>query len=103
MLVRPQPLKPQTQRQLAHHLAEHSSSMKDFLLCAAKVLEDHELDILFGPIFTPTLDHRAEVADLLFLWRPSEEQIRQLVSDLSKEVSHAVIMLPDGSTAELTL
>jgi len=103
ILRRPQPLKPQTERQLAHHLAEHSSNIKDFLLCAAKVLEDHELDILFAPVFTPTLDHRAEVTDLLFHWRPSEEQIRQLISDLSKEVSHAIVMLPDGTTTELTL
>ena len=66
LLTRPRPMKPQTERQLAHHLAEYSTDISSFLLCAAVVLEDYQLDIAFGPLFTPTLDERAEVADLLF-------------------------------------
>jgi hypothetical protein len=103
LLRRPRPLKPQTERQLAHHLSDHSTGTAAFLLCAASVLEDHELDILFGPLFTPTLDERAEVADLLFHWRPSEQQVAQLVAELSADVPHAVVLLPDGSAATLTL
>ena len=100
---RPRPLKPQTERQLASHVAEHSTSVTAFLLCAAAVLEEYELDILFGPLFTPTLDERAEVADLLYHWRPTQEQIAQLVADLSAEVPHTVVRLPDGTDAKLTL
>ena len=103
LLVRPQPLKPQTERQLAQHLAEHSSNITTFLACAANVLEDHELDILFGPQFTPTLDDRAEVADLLFHWRPNEEQLKQLVADLCREVPNAVVLMPDGTQTDLAL
>ena len=103
LLARPRTLKPQTQRQLSQHLAEHSSSMATFLTCAAGALEDHELDILFGPIFTPTLDERAEVADVLYHWRPTHDQLAQLVTDLSAEVAHAVVRLPDGTEAPLTL
>src|SRR5437016_5121753 len=105
LLRRPRVIKPQTQRQLAPHLAEHGSGtdLPAFLLCAADVLQDFELDIVFGPLFTPTLDERAEVADLLFHWRPSTEQVKQLVGDLCGEVEHAIVLLPDGSQAKLTL
>jgi hypothetical protein len=104
LLRRPRAMKPQTERQLTPYLAEHSSSgLPAFLLCAAEVLEDFELDIVFGPIFTPTLDERAELADLLFHWTPSGEQLAQLVKDLANDVQHAIVRLPDGSEAKLSL
>jgi hypothetical protein len=103
LLRRPRILKAQTERQLAPHLAEHSSaSLPAFLLCAAEVLEDFELDIVFGPVFTPTLDERAELADLLFHWTPTGERLNQLVSDLCKDVPHATVRLPDGTETKLT-
>jgi hypothetical protein len=103
LLTRPRTLKPQTQRQLSHHLAEHSSTTSAFLACAAGALEEHELDILFGPVFTPTLEERAEVADVLYHWRPTPDLLARLVTDLSAEVPNAVVRLPDGSEAPLTL
>ena len=60
LLSKPRSLKPQTQRQLEQHLAEHSSDLASFLLCASAVLEEYELDIVFGPVFTQTLQERAE-------------------------------------------
>jgi hypothetical protein len=102
LLSKPRSLKPQTQRQLEQHLAEHSSDLSSFLLCASAVLEDYELDIVFGPLFTPTIDERAELADLLFHWRPSIEQLRQLVDDICTDVPHVTVMLPDGNLAKLT-
>src|SRR5207253_549806 len=60
-------------------------------------------DITFGPLFTPTLDERAELADLLYHWRPTAEQLQQLVTELSKEVSHTLVLLDDGSKTELSL
>ena len=54
-------MKPQTERQLAQHLAEHvTGTQASFLLCAAELLEDYELDILFGPLFTPTPHNAGE-------------------------------------------
>jgi len=103
LLARPRALAPQTERQLAQHLAEHSTGTAAFLLCASSVLEDHELDILFGPMFTPTLDERAEVADLLYHWRPDEGDVRRLVEELSAELPHVIVQLPDGSQAPLTM
>src|SRR5436309_15440998 len=96
LLRRPRSMKPQAQRQILQHLAEHSSSMQAFLLCASSVLEDYELDITFGPLFTPTLDERAELADLLYHWRPSAAQLEQVVSELAKEISHTLVLLDDG-------
>jgi hypothetical protein len=103
VLRRPRPLKPQTERQLAHHLADHAAAdVASFLLCARDVLEDHELDILFGPVFTPTVDERAEVADLLFHWRPAPEQVARLVADLTADVPQVLVRLPDGTDAPLS-
>src|SRR6266496_3459747 len=103
LLHRPRAMKPQAQRQILQHLSDHASSISAFLLCASSVLEDYEIDITFGPLFTPTLDERAELADLLYHWRPSAEQLAQLIDELSKEVPHALVCLEDGSQAKLTL
>lgn len=105
MLRRPRPLKPQTERQLASYLAEHSSKLSTFLMCAPDVLEDYELEIVFGPLFTPTLDERAELADLLLPPgdRPTTQQLDQLVKDLRAEVPFAAVLLPDGTQAQLAL
>ncbi len=103
MIAQPRPIKPQTQRQLSEHMSDHTADLTSFLLSAAEVLEDYELDILFGPQFTPTLEDRAALADLLFHWRPSQAELLQLVHDLCDEVDHAIVELPDLTNAKLTL
>ena len=103
VLRRPRVMKPQTQRQLTRHLDEHNCDLRTFLVCAASALEEYELDIAFGPLFTPTLDERAEVADLLFHWRPTAEQVAQLASDLVADVGNVEVRLADDATAQLTL
>jgi hypothetical protein len=103
MLCRPRPLKPQTERQLAPHLAEHSSKLSTFLMCAGDILEEYELDIVFGPLFTPTLDERAELSDLLTGAQPTSNEVDQLVKDLSGQVHFASVLLPDGTRAQLAL
>src|SRR5204862_1282515 len=80
-----------------------STNIQSFLLAAAGLLQEYELDIVFAPVFTPTLDERAEVADLLFHWRPSERQLGQIIPQLCERVGHALVLLPDGSQAKLTL
>src|SRR5438034_5032641 len=105
LLSRPRALPPQTERQLAAHLAEHrSTSLASFLLAAGDLLQEYELDIVFAPVFTPTLDERAELADLLYHWRPSEQQLLQeVVPKLRAAVGHAIVLLPDGTSAKLAL
>ena len=102
ILRRPRMLKPQTERQVVRYLDEHGSTLANFLLCAAGALEEYELDVVFGPVFTPTLDERADVADLLFHWRPTAQEVGQLSRDLSKDLATTAVRLPDGSEAELT-
>jgi hypothetical protein len=40
---------------------------------------------------------------LLFHWRPSAEQLAQLVKDVCTEVPHTTMLLPDGTQAKLTV
>jgi hypothetical protein len=84
-------------------MAEHSLSTPGFLMCACHVLEEYELDILFSPMFTPTLDERAELSDLFLDWRPDAGQLAQLVAELAAEVPYATVRLPDGTESPLTL
>ena len=103
LLRRPRELKPQTERALTQQLADHGANMTSFLLGAANVLEDHELDILFASIFTPTLAERSELTDLLYHWRPSAADQERLVAELCDELGHVTVGLPDGSEAKLGL
>jgi len=103
LLTQPRPIKPQTQRQLAQYLDEHTADVKSFLLCAAEVLEEHELDILFAPLFTPSLPEQAQVSDLFHHWQPSQENLQQLVPDLCESTPHAVVLLDDQTPVNLTL
>jgi len=103
LLTRPRTLKPQTERQLSRYLTEHSAEMVPFLADAAARLEEHELDILFAPQFTPHLDDQAAVSDLLFHWQPTPEKLDQLVPDLCAQVGHVVVQLPGDVEAKLTL
>jgi hypothetical protein len=103
LLQQPRSLKPQTERQLDQHLSERPGSLTTFLLAAPDLLEEHELEVLFGPQFTPTLDDRAAVTDLLHHWRPSETELDRLVAELAGELAHGQVDLPDGSRAKLSL
>jgi hypothetical protein len=103
LLQKPRDLRPQTERQLASHLAEHNSDLAAFLLCAADLLEEYELVVVFGPTFTPTLDERAELADLLFHCRPSAHELARAINDVRAELSQVPVRLPDASVAKLTL
>src|SRR5205809_6054141 len=71
LLSRPRALKPQTERQIAHYLQEHGGTEAEFLARAPGLLEEHDLEILFAPSFTPELDEQAAVAELLSNWRPT--------------------------------
>ena len=98
-----EPIKPQTERQLSRHLTENSTDTATFLLKAAQLLEEYELDILFAPQFTPEMSDQAAVSDLLYHWRPDTEELERLAPDLCRQVKHAVLLLAGDIEAKLTL
>src|SRR5262245_13526581 len=103
LLAQPRPLKPQTERHVAGYLQEHGGDNAGFLSRAHELLEEHELDILFGPEFTPTLDDQAAVSDALATFRPSRADLERLNADLCAKKAEASIQLPDGTIAKLPL
>ncbi len=103
LLSTPRPLKPQTERHLAGYMADGHTDISTFLLCAAEVLEEDELDVLFAPQFTPSLDDQAAVSELLHEQQPGADDVRQLIDDLINATSHAIVVMPDGTEAKLTI
>ena len=103
LLAKPRPMKPQTERQLAQYLQEHSLEIPAFFLKAAGLLEDHELEVLFAPQFTPALEDQAAVAEVLTQWRPAAGDLKRLVTELCETKGNATVQLPDGSHAPLPL
>jgi len=103
LICQPRPLKPQTERQLSGHLSDHNTDLHSFLACAAEVLEDYELDILFAPTFTPDLESQAQVAKQLCDWTPDQDDIDRLITQLCETIDFAVILLPDDTQAKLML
>lgn len=100
---RPRVLKRQTQRHLTEHLENAESSLADFLLRAARELEDYEVEILFAPIFTPSFEEQVEVSEPLTRHRPSRQEIDRIVEALVATLKSCPIVLPEGETAPLTL
>lgn len=103
LLTCPRPLKPQTERQIAHYLQEHGGTEAEFLARAASLLEEHDLEILFAPEFTPTLEEQAAVSDLLASWRPTANDIERLNSELCASNAQASVQLADGTEVRLPL
>jgi hypothetical protein len=101
LLARPRPLKPQAERHLARHLEEHHGDLSTFAPKAAQLLEEHELEILFAPMFTPESDDQAAVSEPLGHWQPSPEEIARLTTELS--TGTATILQRDGTTCQLPL
>ena len=103
LLARSRPLKPQTERQLSRYMTEHSAELYMFLRDAAKDLEEHEIEILFGPQFTPDVQDQADVSQILNHWKPTSEEMAQLVCDICEELRFTTVQLPGDVEAKLTL
>jgi hypothetical protein len=103
LLSRARTLKPQTERQLAHYLQDHGGTEAEFLARAPSLLEEHDLEILFAPSFTPELDEQAAVSEVLASWRPTAKDIERLNAELSAEKTDAVLELADGTHVRLPL
>jgi hypothetical protein len=103
LITQPRPLKPQTERHILEHLDGEPGDWQRFFDNAAEQIEEFEIETLFGPIFTPSFDEQAEVAELLVDAVPDDDAIEQLVDDLAADRLGTEIHLPDGTTATLPL
>lgn len=104
LLAKPRPLKPQAERQIAFFLQEHNlEDTHEFLSKAAGLLQEHELEILFAPQFTPALEDQAAVSEILSRWRPSREETERLAADLCTMNGAAAVQLPDTTEVRLPL
>lgn len=102
-LALPRPIKAQTQRQLSRHCSDESTETAKFLLSATDLLEEDELDIVFAAQFTPDCDDQIAVSELLYHWRPSEEEISRITDDACRHTHHAIVVLPGEVEAPLPL
>src|SRR5260221_638659 len=100
LLAQPPALKPQAERQLVRYLEEHGD-LATFAPKAAQLLEDHELEILFAPMFTPELEDQAAVSEPLSKGKPSDAELAQLALELVQGT--ATIQQRDGVTCTLPL
>ena len=103
LLARSKPLKPQTERQLSRYMTEQSEELYAFLRDASKDLEEYEIEILFGPQFTPGAQDQVDVSQALNHWRPTSKEITRLICDICKELPFTTIQLPGDVVAKLTL
>ena len=103
LITRTRPIKPQTERQLSRYLTESSSELEEFLREAPKRLEEHELEVVFSPQFTPEWEDQVAVSDLLYHWRPSREELDRLTRELTGQLTTTILELPGQIEAELTL
>ncbi|HLX60764.1 MAG TPA: hypothetical protein VKX17_05730 [Planctomycetota bacterium] len=103
LLSRPRSVKPQTERQVTQYIQEHGGDAAGFLARAAELLEEHELEILFAPEFTPTLEEQAAVSDLLASWRPTSADLEKLNADLCAAKAQTILQMPDGAEVKIPL
>ena len=110
MLRSPRVLKNQTLRHLEEelgHLEEKPDpgevELPEFLRRAAGELEDYRLEIIFGPVFTPSFEEQVEVAEALTRHRPTPAEVDAIVAGLAASLQSCPIVLPEGGTASLTL
>ncbi len=102
-LERPRPLL----KQVVDHLASHYSVSRDeqgaFFASQLEALEDYEVDLLFSPLFTPTLPEQAAFSELLD-WQtlPAAEWPR-LIRLLAERPTVARLTTEDGLTHAIKL
>lgn len=102
-LIQGRQMKDQTERHLQEALADNDLELQPFLDGVLERLEDYEIEIIFGPLFTPKLDELATYSELLFHCRPTQTDLEQLVAELTAEGLASDIVLPDDHRASLPL
>lgn len=102
-LERPRPLL----KQVVDHLASHYSVSRDelgaFLTGQLDTLEDYEVDLLFSPLFTPTLPEQAVFSELLERQALPASEWPVLIRKLGDRPTVARLATEDGATHAIRL
>lgn len=102
-LTRPRDLTPQVCRHLASTYELADDEISRFLDEQLPELEEFRVELLFGPLFTPTLENRASYSSLLRTHRCSQEEIDQQMGQLTEEKLDCDLELPTGQSHRLRL
>ena len=94
-------------KQVVDHLASHYSVSRDelgaFFASQLDALEDFEVDLLFSPLFTPTLTDQAVFSDLLDHQTLPASEWPVLLRKLTERPTVAHLTTEDGTTHAITL
>src|SRR3990172_6373818 len=84
-LTRRRALSPQVRRHLASTYEVADDAVREFFSSRLGALEEYQIELLLGPLFTPTLEDRAGYAGLLREETPSEAQVEEHTGSLEAE------------------
>ncbi|MBI5800267.1 MAG: hypothetical protein HZA92_06005, partial [Verrucomicrobia bacterium] len=94
-------------KQVVDHLASHYSVSRDelgaFLTSQLDALEDYEVDLLFSPLFTPTLTQQAAFSELLDRQTLPSSEWPVLLRKLAQRPTNARLITEDGATHAIRL
>ena len=102
-LERPRAVSPQV---IKHIVGTHGVSREDigaFLIEALPKLEDYEVDLVFAPLFTPTLGDQSVFAELLGKASVAADQWLSLIQQLTERPTRARLTTEDGVTHQVPL
>lgn len=94
-------------KQVVDHLASHYSVSRDelgaFFTGQLDALEDYEIDLLFSPLFTPTLPEQAAFSELLDRQTLPTSEWSVLIRKLGDRPTVARLTTEDGATHAIRL
>lgn len=102
-LIKPRILKPQTERHLYTAFESAEQDFQDFLNSLAGSFEDYEIEIIFGPLFTPSLEEQAGYSEALVSYQPDPSDVKLLTVELSREALICPIVLSEKDQPNLPL
>ncbi|MDX2085533.1 MAG: hypothetical protein SFZ03_09110 [Candidatus Melainabacteria bacterium] len=102
-LTRPQALPTVVASALAARAEEAAETLEYFVANTLDTLDDVTLDLIFSPLFTPTLAAQSRYASLLQDDVLAKEQLQQLVEQLTAQKARIPCTLETGETLLLPL
>lgn len=102
-LERPRPLPAQVTRHLCGVHGVERDEIAHFLQHGLAALEDYEIDLALAPVFTPTLDDQAVIADLLEGESIPQNDWANLVRALVDRPTEARLVTEDGQSTLVPL
>ena len=102
-LIKPRILKPQTERHLYIAFESAEQEFQDFLNSLAGSFEDYEIEIMFGPLFTPSLEEQAGYSEALAEYQPDPSDVKLLTVELPQEALTCPIVLSEKEQPSLPL